>query len=248
MRMLLPPSEGKTAPARGAALALDGMSHAELTPLRERVLTALVELCRQDAPTAMDRLGLGPTQFDLVVQNAELRAAPTAPAGAVYTGVLYAALDYATLRGTDRRRANSRLLVVSALFGLVGLTDRIPAYRLSGGNRLPGVGGLPGFWRDALSAELESGRGLVVDMLSTPYTSFVALPAGSVTVKVWQTSPAGQRTAASHFNKATKGHLARALAVLPQTPGTAEELLDAVLGAGFEATLDGHRLDVMRVE
>ncbi len=242
MLILLPPSEGKTAPRRGKPLDVAGLSRPALAPLREQVLAALVELCR-DAPRAMDVLGLGPTQFDLVAANAELREAPTAAAGAVYTGVLYAALDYGSL--PDRRRANRRLAVVSSLFGLIGLTDRIPAYRLSGGTPL--LGGLPRLWRDVLTAEVERERGLVVDMLSTPYASFVHMPPHAVTVKVWQTGPSGQRTAASHFNKATKGHLARALS-LADEPHTAGELLEVVRTAGFEAALDGRRLDVQRVD
>lgn len=239
MLVLLPPSEGKTAPRRGKPLG--ALSRPALDPLRRRVLDALIALCRDDAPGAMEVLALGPTQFDLVVQNAGLREAPTAAAGSVYTGVLYAALDYKSL---DKRRANRRLAVVSSLFGLVSMTDRIPAYRLSGGSRL--LGGLPRLWREALTAEVERESGLVVDMLSTPYNSFVTLPA-AVTVKVWQPGPGGQRTAASHFNKATKGHLARTLCAADE-PRTPQELLEAVRAGGFEAALDGRRLDVMRVE
>jgi hypothetical protein len=247
MLVLLPPSEGKTPAVRGRSLDLTALSRPALTPVRQRVLDALVAMCRVDAAAAMEALGLGPTQFDLIVQNAELPRAATRIAGEVYTGVLYSALDYPALSGQDRRRANRRLVVVSALFGLVALTDRIPAYRLSGGSRLPGLPALPGLWREAVTAELEREPGLVVDMLSTPYTSFVSLPRRSVTVKVWQPGPGGHRTAASHFNKATKGHLARALARADE-PRTPLDLLAAVREAGFDAGLEGHRLDVMRVE
>jgi len=162
--------------------------------------------------------------------------------------VLYAALDHPSLSGQDLRRANRRIAIVSALFGLLRPTDRIPAYRLSGGSRLPGVGPLPAYWREAVSAEVAAHRGLVVDMLPTPYAGFVSLPPGAVTVKVWQAGPAGQRTAASHFNKATKGHLARALVENAGRPRNAGDLLAAARDAGFDAALDGHRLDVMRVE
>ncbi len=245
--ILLPPSESKHAPARGKPLDLDALSHPELTPLRRRLIRDLQMLCRRDAAGAIDALGLGPTQFDLVVQNAELDSAPTAGAMRVYTGVLYAALDHPTLTGQALRRVNARITIVSALFGLVRPTDRIPAYRLSGGSRVPGVPSLPGYWRDAVSAQVASHRGLVIDMLSTPYSSFVSLPPGAITVKVWQQGPAGQRTAASHFNKATKGHLTRALATCGAI-SHAHEVLDVAREAGFDAELDGRRLDVMRVE
>jgi uncharacterized protein len=244
--ILLPPSESKHAPARGRPLDLATLSAPALTGLRRGLLDTLQHLCQTDPATAIDALGLGPTQFDLVVQNSELATTPTAAASRVYTGVLYAALDYPSLAGQELRRMNRRIAIVSALFGLLRPTDRIPAYRLSGGSRLPGVGSLPAYWRGAVSDEVAAHRGLVVDMLPTPYAGFVSLPPGAVTVKVWQAGPAGQCTAASHFNKATKGHLARALARAPQQPRTPRELLEVVRGAGFAADLDGRRLDVMR--
>ena len=247
MLILLPPSESKHAPARGKPLDLDTLSHPGLTDMRRDLLQSLQTLCRDDAAGAIEALGLGPTQFDLVVQNTELESSPTAIATRIYTGVLYAALDYPSLVGQDLRRANKRVAIVSALFGLVRPVDRIPAYRLSGGSRIPGVGALSRYWREVLSAEVAGRRGLVVDMLSSPYASYVDLPPASVTVKVWEQGPAGQRTAASHFNKATKGHLARALVGVDE-PTSPHDLLDIVRDAGFEAELEGDRLDVMRVE
>lgn len=245
MLILLPPSEGKHCPSRGKPLDLNALSSPALTPLRSRVLASLQDLCREDSAGAIETLGLGPTQFDLVAQNAQLESAPTAPASSIYTGVLYAGLDYPTLAGPQRRRANTRLAFVSALFGLVRPNDRICAYRLSGGTRLPDVGALPAFWRTGVSAEAAVHRGLVVDMLSSPYSSMVALPKRAVTVKVWQQGPGGQRTAVSHFNKQTKGLLARDLVCADAKPGTADELLDLVRAAGWDAELDGRRLDVM---
>ena len=245
--ILLPPSESKHAPGRGKPLDLTALSYPALSGQRRQLLDDLQELCRTDAPAAIEALGLGPTQFDLVVQNSELDRAPTAAATTVYTGVLYAALNHASLSGQAVRRANRRIAIVSALFGLLRPADRIPAYRLSGGSRVPGVPGLSSYWRELVSAQVAGYRGLLVDMLSSPYASFVSLPAGAVTVKVWQAGPAGQRTAASHFNKATKGHLARAL-VAGDEGRSPLDLLEVARNAGFEADLDGLRLDVMRVE
>jgi hypothetical protein len=244
--VLLPPSEAKWEPARGKCLDLGTLSRTELTARRARVLDALQGLCARDVPTALETLGVGPTRFEWVARNATLSQSPTAAAGRVYTGVLYSSLDYPGLAGADLRRANGRLAIVSALFGLLRPTDRICAYRLSGSVRLPGIGPLPWFWRDALTRAVACSDGLVVDMLSSPYASMTGLPPAAVTVKVWQEGPAGQRTAVSHFNKATKGELARLLATLPRAPRTAPELLAAVREAGWPAELDGTRLDVMR--
>ena len=102
MLILLPPSEGKAAPRRGKPLDLPTLDFPGLTAARERVLDALVELCEGDPDVAAKTLGLGSTQVDLVDLNRSLRTAPTARADQVYTGVLYDALDVATLSTAAR--------------------------------------------------------------------------------------------------------------------------------------------------
>ena len=122
--------------------------------------------------------------------------------------------------------------------------DRIVAYRLSGSARLPGIGPLPRFWREAVSEEIGTAPGVVVDMLSSPYASMVRLPASALTIKVWQQDAGRPRTAVSHFNKATKGELARLLATVTPEPRTAQQVLSVLRTAGWRAELDGSRLDV----
>ena len=73
--ILLPPSEGKTAPRRGAPLRPDTWPDGLAEP-RERVLSALERLCGEDPEAAITALGLGPTQADDVRRNARLRESP----------------------------------------------------------------------------------------------------------------------------------------------------------------------------
>ncbi|HEY0952304.1 YaaA family protein, partial [Nocardioides sp.] len=166
MLILLPPSEGKAAARRGRPLDLGTLAFPALTSARERVLGALEELCAGDPAVAASTLGLGGTQLDLIDLNARLRTAPTARADRVYTGVLYDALDVATLSAAAKRRAATRVAVTSSLFGLLRTADRIPAYRLSGDTTLPGVGPVAALWREALGPEVEGalGDGLLVDL------------------------------------------------------------------------------------
>ncbi len=255
MLIVLPPSEGKAVPPRGRTLDLSTLGLPELTDVRERVLEALVGLCAGDPEVAARTLGLGPTQADLVRRNAGLRDAATARADRVYTGVLYDHLDIATLSPAGRRRAASRLAVTSSLFGLVRPGDRIPAYRLSGDAVLPGLGPVAGAWRDALGPALTGalGAGLLVDLRSTTYASFWRPPADLAprvaTVRVLH-EVAGRRQVVSHFNKATKGRLVRALLEdggSPRTPAALAALLGD-LGWSVEtgeATAKGTRLDVV---
>ncbi|MDN5856351.1 MAG: peroxide stress protein YaaA, partial [Actinomycetia bacterium] len=232
MLILLPPSEGKSVPARGKPLELKDLSAPELTPTRERILDALVDLCSSDPAAASGVLGLGPTQADAVERNAALRTAPTVRADRIYTGVLYEALDLASLDAAAKRRATRRLAVVSGLFGLVRIGDRIPAYRLSGDVRLPGLGPVASMWRPErahIVPELVGG-GLLVDLRSQTYASFFRTDAGfekrTATVRVLHEHN-GQRKVVSHFNKATKGRLVRELLEAGANPRTPAALADA---------------------
>lgn len=258
MLILLPPSEGKTAPRRGTPLDLATLSSPGLTTARARLLDSLVELCRGDPDVAAATLGLGPGQRDLIGRNADLLDAPTARADAVYTGVLYDSLGLAALDPVARRRASARVAVTSALFGLVRAGDRIPAYRLSGDAKLPGTGSVAGVWRDALGPAITDalGRGLLVDLRSGTYGAFwrptPELSDRVATVRVLHES-GGRRSVVSHFNKATKGRLVRALLEDGASPRTPEQLAAALTGLGWtvetgELTAKGTQLDVVVTE
>ena len=206
MLVLLPPSEGKASGGGGAPLDLARLSHPALNPVRARVLDALQTAARADPAGLQAALGCPAGEVD---KDAVLTTAPTLPALRRYTGVVYEALSYDTLTAAGRRRANSSLRVASALFGLLSPTDRIPAYRLSGGTSVPGLGSLPATWRPALEPELAAHRGLVVDLRSGPYAALARVP-DAVQVRVLRET-AGARTVVSHDNKHTKGLLARVL-------------------------------------
>lgn len=233
MLILLPPSEGKSVPRRGKPLDLGSLSFPVLHGPRAEVLEALVALCADGTADAGSVLGLGPTQAGEVARNAELSAAPTARADQVYSGVLYEALDLASLEGAARRRATSRLAIASGLFGLLRPADRIPAYRLSGSVSLPGIGPVAGHWGRHLAPAVEeaAGSGLVVDLRSGGYAPFWR-PTSSdlrrvVTLRVLHEVD-GRRKVVSHFNKATKGRLVRDLlddGSAPRTPARFAELV-----------------------
>ncbi|MFC0715051.1 YaaA family protein [Cellulomonas biazotea] len=212
MLVLLPPSEGKTSPARGPVLDLDALSSPGLTPLRRKVLDALVETSGR--PDAADVLGVGASLGDEVARNVRLHEVPTAPARRVYSGVLYAAAGLDRLTPAARRRAQESVRVVSGLWGVVTPEDPIPAYRLSMGTDLPGVGALAPAWRSALAAELDDaadGR-LVVDCRSAAYLAAWHPPRSSdwVAVRVLREVD-GVRSVVSHHAKHTRGVLTRHL-------------------------------------
>ncbi len=251
MLILLPPSEGKLCPARGKALTLDQLRDPTLSEAREKVLSTLIRFCRSEPEQARQVLGLSEKLAHWVRHNRDLADAPTATASRIYTGVLFGELGLTKLIGQEARRASRRLIIFSALFGLIRPHDRIPCYRLSGNVTLPDVGNLTTFWRGPISVALEraAGKKLIVDMRSAPYAAMWSPSSESVVqVKIWQRAQSGLRTAVSHHNKATKGQLARYLATTGDDLSTATELLDATLAHGWQTELDDStspaRLDV----
>lgn len=242
MLILLPPSEGKAVPVRGKRLALDTLSFPELTAHRRLVLDRLVALSSEAPGLAAETLGLGPTQHEEVGRNARLLASPTARADAIYTGVVYDHLDVASLSPAARRRATRWLAVQSSLFGLVRPGDRIPAYRLSGDTTLPGLGTVSSHWRGVLDPVVReaAGTGMVVDLRSGTYAAFwrpgADLAPRVATVRVLQ-QVGDRRTVVSHFNKATKGRLVRALLEHGEVAATPAALADQVGALGWKAEL-----------
>jgi cytoplasmic iron level regulating protein YaaA (DUF328/UPF0246 family) len=252
--ILLPPSEGKTTPRRGKPLDLSSLSFPGLEQHRAEVLDALVALCATEE-SAVDVLGLGSTQAHEVARNAVLSGSPTARADRVYSGVLYEALDLPSLGGAARRRATSWLAVTSGLFGLLRPGDRIPAYRLSGDVSLPGIGTVSTYWNHRLDPAVReaAGRGLVVDLRSSTYASFWRpepdLARKVVALRVLHEVD-GRRSVVSHFNKATKGRIVRALLEDGTAPPSPSRFADHLVALGWKvedsgAGRQGSRLDVV---
>lgn len=222
MQIWLPPSQGKADVRRGRPLDLDALAFPELTPTRERVLNALA--AASASPDALEILGVGLGRSDDVRANLALQTAPAAPASTVYNGVLFDALDYASLGETARRRARRDVLVFSGAFGVVRLGDRIPPYRLDGATNLPGIGPVARAWRDALAGVLDAGD-LIVDARSGTYAAFASHPR-ALPVRVFR-EVNGRRSVVSHMAKHSRGLVARALLEAPRAPRTPEQALAA---------------------
>lgn len=229
MLVLLPPSEGKRAPERGAPVDLGALAFAEeLRRAREKALDALVKLASSPQRNrALNLLGLPPGLADELDRDAALRTAPAGPAGAVYTGVLYQHLDLASLSEAAVARARERVLVASALWGVVALDDRIPAYRLSISARIPSLTktGLAAYWKPALAKALPDDPGaLVVDMRSGGYAA-AWRPKHATLVEVKASTADGRPI--SHMAKAVRGTVTRELLVADRTAAAPEDVASA---------------------
>ncbi|MET1043430.1 MAG: peroxide stress protein YaaA [Microbacteriaceae bacterium] len=231
MLFLLPPSETKRdGGAEGTRLDLGALRFPALRRQRTEAVAALKALSG-DRDAALRALKLGPKQHAEVERNRSLRSSALMPAIDRYTGVLYDALDAASLSASQRDFAAQHVVIHSALFGPIGALDPIPAYRLSHDSRLPDLP-LGKHWRDAAAAALASDSGpgsgsgsgsgegtgnsrtetgLVLDLRSEAYVHLGPAPAGSHFVRVVTEEEDGARRALNHFNKKGKGTFVRAV-------------------------------------
>lgn len=234
--ILLPPSETKSAGGDGARLDTSALAFAdELGCARKQLLDAVVELAADPVGTRK-ALGISERQQEQVEWNASLWTAATRPALGRYTGVLYDALGYPSLPPAARRRADDSLYVASALFGLLGARDPIPAYRLSASSALPGIGPLGGLWRPLLGPVLAALPELVLDLRSGGYAALAPVPS-AVTVQVLTESG----KIVSHWNKHYKGVLARAVLSSRAAVTDLKSLLRVLRKAGLVAQRSGDR-------
>lgn len=258
MRILLPPSAGKTTKETTNHLQLEKLWQAEhLTQTRRQLIdnvqnTALLA-------DAAQIFKLGPKNAHEISQNLEIYDAPALAAWQLYDGVLYEAAKFAQIFSYGacaqdgqgqadqsqglQRQLEELTLVFSALFGPVRLTDLITPHRLSGSVKLPGQGSVASIWSKALKELLTqqlSGH-VVVDLRSSEYGAMYRPTRGSdcllLNIGVAKVNPAtGKRSVVSHWAKHTRGLLAGALlravagGQLAASDGDVDEILQVAAG------------------
>lgn len=234
MLLLLPPSETKRdGGSDGTFLDLAALGFPELRKQRASTLAGLRRLHR-NLKAAAAGLKLGSTQRFELDRNRAIATSPVMPAIERYTGVLFDALDAASLDEREREFAAKHVAIHSALFGLIMADDPIPAYRLSHDSRLPGLS-LRRHWSEPITAVLAGHPGLILDLRSEAYVSLGPVPQrpDAVYVRVLAESEGGQRTALSHFNKHAKGEFARAVIEAGIDHDSVDSLLDWARAAGI---------------
>jgi cytoplasmic iron level regulating protein YaaA (DUF328/UPF0246 family) len=241
--IIVPPSETKRRPPdTGPPVDFAQLSFPELDGLRRDLVDALIETSAD--LDAFDRLRVGPTLAHEVATNAHLRDVPALPAAEVYTGPLHEGFAADTLSRRALELAQREVVIVSPLWGLLRVADRIPPYRLGLMSRLLGFDRLDHVWRDVLPAVLATAAGddgPVVDLRSRA-TQAMGMPAVAggrvVSVRVDQGTP-GNRLG-DVIAKRVRGEAGHELLEAAQQPGSPDEVA-AILADRWPVRLEPDR-------
>jgi len=188
MLILLPPSEGKNSPETGRALNLKKLFASDV----------LME-------PRLERLAAHP-EIDISLSH---------PAHEIYSGVLYQALDWGSLSSTAQKRGESSILIISAIFGALRITDSIPTYKAKIRTSV---------WSGPLAHHMDAqNEDLIIDCRSSTYAGVWTPPREkTVAVRVFQIKD-GKESVITHMSKKYRGELARYL-LQGKSPKTCDEL------------------------
>lgn len=259
--IFLPPSEAKS--SGGAMPPVRGLlGRDELGRTRRRVLSEVANLTRRDPDLAAAALKVPAGAVpEAVGWNRDVLVSPTRPALERYAGVVFAALDPATLTAAQLGTASRSVRIFSGGFGVVRGDEPVPAYRIPAAARLPGVGGLTALWKPVLRNVVaeDVGNNFVVDLRSSDYAALWTPPAELrdqvLTVRVLtrrRTARGVVESVISYNSKHVKGLLARSL-VVAATRGRFRDVhrvVSVLESAGYEVrerrgTVGGWLLDVV---
>ncbi len=208
--LLVPPSLGQS--ANGPRLHSVGSFDDDLDAARQQVRAALLRSLR--APRALKEklfAARGELLSEALAANLSAAKGESSPTAAWrrFNGVVWTHLDPQTLTHAQR----SRLIVPSALYGVVRASDPVLAYRLGFDANLAPIGKLSTFWRPRVSAVLARAveGATIVDLLPNEHASAIDYSALSVLSTVHRIRFVTHDDARSvgHDAKAVKGRVAR---------------------------------------
>jgi cytoplasmic iron level regulating protein YaaA (DUF328/UPF0246 family) len=158
----------------------------------------------------------------------------TSTAIEIYDGVLFQGLNWKTLTASEQKRANTKVLIVSALFGLVRPLDQIFSYKEKIENRL---------WRDVIAQVAANySNELIIDCRSSTYKGVWTInPQNTVEVRVFKVNDA-ERNVITHMSKKYRGELAGHLlkqTTDPTTPAEVQRIAAQLFECQLHSPVDG---------
>ena len=173
---------------------------------------------KKKSATSSEKFDLSSLVFAAELSDTRIQAtanqvtSQTSPAIEIYDGVLYQGLNWKTLSAAQLKRANSKVLIVSAVFGLVKPLDQIFSYKEKIDYKL---------WRDSIAqVAAKFSDELIIDCRSSTYKGIWPINSvNTIEVRVFQVV-AGERKVITHMSKKYRGELTRHLLTQPTDPVT----------------------------
>ena len=177
---------------------------------------------KKKSATSSEKFNLSSLVFASELSDTRLAAlashysSRTSPAIEIYDGVLYQGLNWKTLSAAEQKRANSKVLIVSAIFGLVKPMELIFDYKEKIDNKL---------WRDSIAkVAAKYSDELIIDCRSSTDKGVWPInPVNTVEVRILQIAE-GKRKVITHMSKKYRGELTRHLLQQASDPKTPAEL------------------------
>ena len=210
---------------------------------RDNFIRTTVRKLAGRADKAFRRVAWQDAQVLILLPPSEKKNATSKPTPAinVYTGVLYQALDWASLSPAARKRAASAVVIISAKYGAVRPGQLIESYKEKIDNKA---------MREPVAQVLDAIKAeLIVDCRSSTYKTVWHSPIEkTVEVRV-STVVDGVRTVVTHMSKKTRGEITRWLLQSRSVPKTPEDLY-AIVSEKYPCALtptDGHEPWILEV-
>lgn len=210
---------------------------------RDNFIRTTVRKVAGRADKAFRRVAWQDAQVLILLPPSEKKNATSKPTPAinVYTGVLYQALDWASLSPAARKRAASAVVIISAKYGAVRPGQLIESYKEKIDNKA---------MREPVAQVLDAIKAeLIVDCRSSTYKTVWHSPIEkTVEVRV-STVVDGVRTVVTHMSKKTRGEITRWLLQSRSVPKTPEDLY-AIVSEKYPCALtptDGHEPWILEV-
>ena len=188
LKILIPPSEGK----KEGGIFENDSGFSSIT----RLLIKKIEAFDGDKEKLYGVKGKNLQKAIKI--NSKILNSKTLPAIKRYSGVVFNAIDYETLK--NKKLFDRRVLIMSAMFGLVKPQDKIPDYKLN-------IGKLNSdkLWREELKDSLKDH--FVIDLLPKAHKKAITYDKGISIDFIIEKD--GKRKPAGHDGKFIKGRFVR---------------------------------------
>ena len=217
--ILIPPSEGKTPDGNKPPLS-------EISKETQHILGLWKNVPKNAWGKA---LGVKSKALDKAIEiNKNILSAQTFPAIERYSGVVYDAIDYASLKPSAKIFFDKHVRIVSAVFGLLAPTDLIPNYKFKINNF-----GADKYWRAINKDRLKDT--FVIDLLPQAHKKAVeCIESHAIDFHFLKN---GKKVPAGHHGKRVKGRFVRWLA---EQGSVDEKTLKGFCEDGFKWTENGY--------